>query len=157
MRMRVRPYTDQDWERVVEIYNLSKPDELHGSVDPRAFLPLERDTQSLHLFRRSRIVVAEEDGILLGFGGHRGNYISWMFVHPHHRRKGAARLILEHILASLKGTVKLNVFANNLAARTLYERYGFDVEREFVGNLNGYKTSAMTMRRKKADHRRMGW
>ncbi len=144
--MIIRRYTDADWESIADIYNLSKPDELRDSVDPRAFLPLERDTRSQRLFRESRIVVVEDHEEILGFGGNTGNYISWMFVHPHHRRKGAARLLLEHILASLDGTIELNVFKNNHPARSLYQQFGFEIEREFVGNLNGYKTNAMTLR-----------
>lgn len=144
--MMIRPYTDADWESIAGIYNLSKPDELRDSVDPRAFLPIERDTRSMRLFRESRIVVVEENEAILGFGGNTGNYISWLFVHPHHRRKGVARFILEHVLAGLDGIVKLNVFKNNHAARSLYTQFGFTVEREFVGNLNGYKTNAMVLR-----------
>ncbi len=144
--MIIRPYTDADWKSIADIYNLSKPDELRGSVDQRAFLPLERDARSQRLFRESRILVVEDQEEVLGFAGNSGNYISWMFVHPHHRRKGVARLLLEHILTSLDGKVKLNVFKNNHAACALYQQFGFEIEREFVGNLNGYKTKAMTLR-----------
>jgi len=144
--MNIRRYTEADWNRIIQIYNLSKPDELSGSVDPGAFLPLEKDKRSQRLFRDSRIFVAEENETIVGFGGHKGNYISWLFVHPHHRRKGAARLLLEHILASLEGIVKLNVFNNNHSARALYHQFGFEIEREFVGNLTGLKTKALIMR-----------
>ena len=144
--MNVRGYTDADWESVINIYNLSKPDELRDSVDLRALVPFERDTRNLRLFRESRIVVVEEDETLLGFGGNNSNYISWLFVHPDHRRRGVATLILRHVMNQLNGTIKLNVFKHNTAARLLYQKAGFEIEREFVGNLNGYKTQAMTLR-----------
>lgn len=145
--MKVRSYTDADWNSIQEIYDLSKPDELLGSVDLRAFVPLERDLISLRLFRECRIVVVEEAGEIRGFGGHCGNYISWLFVHPRHRRRGVARTILHHILSQVPGTAKLTVFKNNRAARALYRQFGFEIEREFTGNLNGFQTKAMTLRR----------
>ncbi len=150
--MKVRGYADGDWEAVREIYNLAKVDELKGSVDLRAFIPFEKDPRSLRLFRESRIVVVEEGGTILGFGGNNGDYISWLFVHPHHRRRGVARMILNHILDQLQGTVTLNVFKNNRAARALYDQFGFEIEREFTGNLNGYQTKAMTLRWYKSGH-----
>jgi len=148
--MKVRGYVDGDWEAVREIYNLAKVDELQGSVDLRAFIPLEKDSRSLRLFGESRIVVAEEGGTILGFGGNNGNYISWLFVHPLHRRRGVARMILHHILDQLKKPATLNVFKNNRAARGLYRQFGFEIEREFTGNLNGFQTKAMTLRRYKS-------
>jgi ribosomal protein S18 acetylase RimI-like enzyme len=150
--MKVRSYADGDWEAVREIYNLAKVDELKGSVDLRAFIPLEKDPRSQRLFGESRIVVVEEGGTLLGFGGNSGNYISWLFVHPLHRRRGVARMILNHILDHLKESATLNVFKNNRAARALYDQFGFEIEREFTGNLNGFQTRAMTLRRYKSGH-----
>jgi ribosomal protein S18 acetylase RimI-like enzyme len=150
--MKVRGYTEADWEDVKEIYNLSKVDELKGSVDLRAFIPLERDPRNLRLFRESRIVVVEESETILGFGGSSGTYISWLFVHPRHRRRGVARMILHHILDRLEGTATLNVFKNNRAARALYRQFGFELERDFTGNLNGFRTEAMTLRRDKPVH-----
>jgi GNAT superfamily N-acetyltransferase len=149
--MHIRDYIDADWEAVREIYNLSKPDELKGSVDLRALIPLEKDRRNLRLFQQSRIMVVEKDSVLVGFGGYYGNTIHWLFVHPHHRRKGAARLILKHIVDQLTGTVKLNVFKNNRVARTLYQKFGFVKEREFLGNYNGYQSRAMTLHLERSD------
>jgi ribosomal protein S18 acetylase RimI-like enzyme len=59
-------------------------------------------------------------------------------------------MILDHILDQLKEAATLNVFKNNRAARALYRQFGFEIEREFTGNLNGYQTEAMTLRRYKS-------
>ncbi|MCP4104960.1 MAG: GNAT family N-acetyltransferase, partial [Desulfobacteraceae bacterium] len=134
-----------DWKDVVNIYNLSKPDELRGSVNLQALIPLEDDKNSIKQFHESEILVAEVNNQIAGFGGNKGNCISWLFVHPNYRRKGVAQLILNQILETLEGTVKLNVAKNNLAAKTLYTKLGFIVEREFEGNYNGYKSQAMTL------------
>jgi ribosomal protein S18 acetylase RimI-like enzyme len=129
---------DSDRETICEIYKLSKPDEMKGSVDLRAFRPLETDGDQQTLFYESRILVTEDDGKVVGFGGNRGNYVSWPFVHPAHRRRGIAMTLMQQILAPLSGTVILNVGKNNLGARALYERLGFTVHDEFAGKWNGY-------------------
>lgn len=141
----MRPYADNDWEAVKTIFNLSRPDELKNSVDLRAIVPLEHDTDKIKLFHDSVIHVVEEDRLILGFGGHKNNYISWLYVHPDHRRKGIAGKILQRIIQGLSGTIRLNVAKNNKAAKSLYKAMGFKIEREFSGEYNGYKTRAMTL------------
>jgi ribosomal protein S18 acetylase RimI-like enzyme len=136
---------DTDWEAVREIYDLSKPDEMRGAVDLRAIIPFEDDPNALRLFEQSDIIVMEVGGQVVAFAGNRNNYISWLFVHPDHRRRGIARKLITEILESLSGTIKLNVATNNPAARSLYESLGFTVEREFIGNFNGYESHAMTL------------
>ncbi len=143
--MKIRFYKETDWENVKDIYNLSKPDEMRGSVDLRALIPLEEDSNNLKLFHDSQIFVIEEDKTIIGFGGNKGNYISWLFVHQNHRRKGVAKAILQQILSQLTGTIKINVGKNNMAGRALYKKSGFKIEREFIGNFNGYKSQAMTL------------
>jgi ribosomal protein S18 acetylase RimI-like enzyme len=68
-----------------------------------------------------------------------------MFVDPEHRRKGVAEKLLNKILKDLKGVIKLNVAKNNTAAKKLYYKFGFAVEKDFIGNFNGYKSQAMTL------------
>ena len=90
-------------------------------------------------------MVMEEAGAVVGFGGYKDRYISWLFVHPAHRRKGVARALLAEILGRLDGPVTPNVCRNNPAARSLYEGFGFVVDKEFVGIYNGHECQAMTL------------
>ncbi|MCP4355812.1 MAG: GNAT family N-acetyltransferase [Proteobacteria bacterium] len=128
-----------------DIYNLSKPDEMRGSVDLKALIPLEDDQSNIDLFNKSNVLIIESQNEILGFGGNKDNYISWLFVHPSHRRKGVAITILDQILSSLTGEIRLNVAKYNEAAINLYKKYGFIVERDFQGNYNGYKSQAKTL------------
>ena len=143
--MELRKFKKEDWNDVKNIYDLSKPDEMRGSVDLRAIVPLEKDEKNLILFKESQIIIVEENNKILGFGGHKGNYISWLFIHPNHRRKGVAQTILSHILSKLSGKITLNVGKHNEAAKSLYFKFGFKVEREFTGNFNGFKSEALTL------------
>jgi ribosomal protein S18 acetylase RimI-like enzyme len=143
--MRIRAYADSDWEAIREIYDLSKPDEMRGSIDLGAILPLNQDPSMLELFRESIILVADEADQVVGFGGHKGNYISWLFVHPGHRRQGIARALVEEILERLSGSITLNVAAENQAARQLYSSFGFTVARDFAGTFNGQDIRVLTL------------
>jgi ribosomal protein S18 acetylase RimI-like enzyme len=135
--VRLRAYHGDDWTSVCEIYDLSKPEELLGVVDSGSVLPLEADTDMQALFRGSRILVAEESDRIVGFGGSRGSFITWLFVHPTFRRRGVATALVRDMLARLQQPVTLNVMVSNVPARALYARLGFVVEREFRGSFQG--------------------
>jgi len=135
--MHIRPYRHDDWADVCQIYNLAKPEELLGAIDPKAILRLEADPDMQSLFRGSDIFVAADFDRVVGFCGSRGSFITWLFVHPAFRRKGIATLLVRGMLGRLKEPVTLNVMTSNIPARALYEAIGFHVEREFRGNFQG--------------------
>ena len=130
--MSIRVYKSEDFESLAEIYNLSKPDEFSGEVYKFNVIPLKEDKRMLKLFDESKIFVYEE-GSILGFAGHKGNYISWLFVHPDHRGKKIGQLLISHILSYLSGVVALNVAQSNVAAKKLYQNLGFTIKKEFEG------------------------
>ena len=118
--MNIRNYNSIDFEKVVEIYDLSKADEFAGEESSFKVIPLKEDSQMLKLFEESNIYIYEND-IILGFAGHKDNYISWLFIHPEHRRIKIAQALIRHILSTLSGTISLNVANTNYTARSLYE------------------------------------
>ena len=144
--MKIRAYRETDWDSVREIYDLSKPDEMRGSVDLRAVRLLESDADMMALFRESEILVMEDDGEVVGFGGTRvatSHGFSCILA------IGEEELValLGEILSRLPGAVSLNVAAGNHAARALYEHFGFGMKREFSGTFNGHDCKVVTMSR----------
>ena len=135
--MNTRIYREADWPYICEIYDLAKPDELAGVVAPEHIPPLETDAEMKRLFVASKIVVAEINAKPVGFVGSRGTFITWLFVLPAFRRSGVATALLHHVLAELERPIALNVATSNGAARLLYERLGFQVEREFMSDFQG--------------------
>jgi ribosomal protein S18 acetylase RimI-like enzyme len=142
----IRKYKSVDWKKIVEIYNISKPDELKGTVDLRCFIPLEDDPKMIKYFQDSDIYVEEIENKVVAFAGNKNNVISWLFVHPEYRRKGIAEKLLTQILNSLSGEIKLNVGQMNEAAKSLYFKLGFTIEKKFIGNNNGFEAKAMTLK-----------
>jgi ribosomal protein S18 acetylase RimI-like enzyme len=145
MSVHIRPYVVLDWESVCLVYDLAKPDELRGSVESSVIPALNADAEMKALFQASDIQVAERAGHVLGFVGTRGNFITWLFVHPAHRRQGIAVNLLDHVLRRLHGVVTLNVAKANQPALRLYERLGFTIEKEFSGNFNGHEIQAVKL------------
>ena len=119
---------------------------MRGEVEVDAIIPLHQDPSGLALFRDSAILVAVDDERVIGFGGHKDNCISWLFVHPAYRRQGVARALLMGLMAQLQGPVSLNVGRWNLAARKLYEGLGFATVREFTGTFQGHAVEVLTLR-----------
>jgi len=144
--MHLRAYRSDDWTAVCAIYNLSKPEELLGVVDRGSIIPLEADSDMQMLFRGSQILVAEDLDRIAGFGGHRGSFITWLFVHPEFRRRGVATALIREMLVWLQRPITLNVMAGNIPARALYERIGFSIEREFQGHFQGRLCSVAKLR-----------
>ena len=49
----------------------------------------EADSAMQDVSRKSQIIIAEVAGHIAGFAGSRGSHITWLFVHPVHRRSAA--------------------------------------------------------------------
>jgi len=144
--IRIRKYVPPDWDAVCAIYDMAKPDELRGSGDLRAIRPLREDEAMQALFRDSAVLVGEVHDGVVAFAGTKGNYVSWLFVHPDFRRRGLGSLLLREAMAPLSGAVELNVAKNNQPARALYEKAGFKLAKEFVREWNGYECQVARLR-----------
>ncbi len=142
----IRAYEENDWDQISAIYDLAKPDEMKGIIDPDAIIPLAQDNQMLRYFFDSEIMVYEKKGQILGFVGRKKDVVSWLFVHPNHRRKGVARSLLNKLIMTYRETLKLNLTKRNQSALTLYESLGFEQFDEFEGNMYGHPIPAVRMR-----------
>jgi ribosomal protein S18 acetylase RimI-like enzyme len=132
----IQEYKNRDFHQVEKIYNRSKLDEFYGELSEFSLVPLSEDNEMTTLFSESQIYVYGGEEIL-GFCGHKGNYISWLFVDPEHRGKGVAEALLLHILPILESTASLTVLKSNKRAISLYAKLGFEVEREFETKYQG--------------------
>jgi len=143
----LRKYRVSDQEQVNEIYLLSKEIEFSFSGFKTTVIPLNENVGFYISFEESTIMVAEVDGNICGFGGNKGDYISFLFVHPKYFQKGIGRKIIEAILLDCKKP-HLAVLKENIPAIKLYKSFGFEVEKEFEGVYNGIKCNCLKMIRK---------
>jgi ribosomal protein S18 acetylase RimI-like enzyme len=141
----IRAYSESDWDQVSAIYDLAKPDEMEGIVDADAITPLAEDGRMLRYFFDSKIWVCEDNGCILGFIGQKGDLVSWLFVHPDHRRKGIAGRLLNELIRAHQGPLRLNLAKSNRPAMALYTSLGFEISEEFEGNMYGCAVPAVSM------------
>jgi [ribosomal protein S18]-alanine N-acetyltransferase len=108
----IRPATQADLAAIVEIQRSSR--------EASAWDPLDFDCN-----------VAEEGGRVVGFLVTRQvapdeREILNLAVHPEHRRRGIARLLLCRVMKALPGQWFLEVRESNAAAIALYRSLGFE-------------------------------
>ncbi len=133
----LRQYGPSDWESVCAVHDASRPDELRGSVDPRAFKPMAEAAQE-DLFFESETVVACDGERVVGFVSFREAYITWLYVHPQYCRRGIGRMLLREAVRRCGPQAWVNTLAGNAPAIALYRGEGFDVVKRIASECEGY-------------------
>jgi ribosomal protein S18 acetylase RimI-like enzyme len=141
----IRAYCDDDWPAVCAVHDRARPDELRGSCDPRAFVPLADDQEDAADFQRSRKFVACRGDQVVGFVGVDGTYLSWLYVDPAHYGRGIGRQLLRWGVSLIGPQAWTVVLAGNARARRLYESEGFRVVRTSEGHNAGYPCTSMRL------------
>jgi len=143
--MIIRAYKPADWDKICRIFDRAKPDEMRGSCDLSAIMPLNEDKNLIQLFINSKIIVAALDEELVGFAGFSGDLISWLFVDPAHYRQGIGTKLLDTVLSYVGEKAYLNVANYNEPAKNLYFSRGFCIVNEYHGLYNGYEAEALRL------------
>jgi ribosomal protein S18 acetylase RimI-like enzyme len=143
-----RDYQDADWKAICQIHDRSRPDELRGSCDSRAFVPIEQDKEVEGL-KASRKFVACIDEQVVGFVGLDGKYLAWLYVDPDHYGKGIGRELLKMGLREIGDGAWTIVLDGNRKAISLYESEGFQEVRRFESDNAGYPCTCLRLERTK--------
>ena len=131
----IRKAKDTDIQQLAEVWNKSWHAG-HGHLDPIAAkfrdLPYFEARIGSGL---ARMIVAEEDGKIVGFSGWEGDGIGQVFIAPSHFGKDVAPRLLATVEAVLKaeghGRIWLHCAVGNDRARRFYEKNGWYVARVF--------------------------
>ncbi len=94
----IRDYRSDDWSAICRVHDRSRPDELRGSYDARAFIPLAEDPEGEYI-NACVMFVAQHDGDVVGFAGIDDPHLAWLYVDPANYRRGIGRALLRHCLA----------------------------------------------------------
>jgi ribosomal protein S18 acetylase RimI-like enzyme len=141
----IRAYCDVDWLAVCAVHDRARPDELRGSCDLRAFVPLAEEQDDAESFHRSRKFVACLGAQVVGFVGIDGTYLSWLYVDPAHYGQGIGRRLLPLGVQRIGPQAWTVVLTGNTRARRLYESEGFQVVRMYEGANAGYPCTCMQL------------
>jgi ribosomal protein S18 acetylase RimI-like enzyme len=133
----IRLYQDEDWQAVCRVHDLARPDELRGSCDPRAFVPLAEDETAgdVHTSQKWVACVGEQ---VVGFVGVEGTYVSWLYVDPAYYGRGIGRHLLRLGVKEIGPEAWTIALAGNTPAIKLYQSEGFEIQKTFEGENAGY-------------------
>jgi ribosomal protein S18 acetylase RimI-like enzyme len=142
----VRPFHPSDWNAICQIHDLARPDELKGSCDLRAFIPIEEDQEVDHL-KKCYKYVAVADEKIVGFIGLDGGYIGWLYVHPDFYSQGIGRKLLQTGIGKLTENAWTIVLDGNARAIDLYQSEGFQEVRRYQSDNAGYPCTCIRLER----------
>ncbi len=141
--IKIRLYSEGDWDAIGRIHDAARLDELRGSVGVEAFLTLAQTADGEGLFD-GRLWVAEHDGAVAGFVALDGDEVTWLYVDPQHYRQGVGGALLRHALAAAGPRVEVTVLDGNPAALALYLSEGFTITETRTGPLVGNEAFTAT-------------
>lgn len=119
------PYQPGYWQRLMEIHDHARKDELARAGLSDAFVPLAIAAEREGLFDYT-VCVALLSGEAVGFVAYSEDEIAWLYVDPCHARKGIGRSLVQYVIAhTLERPLLLEVLAGNDAALALYKSSGF--------------------------------
>ncbi|MGL4573621.1 MAG: GNAT family N-acetyltransferase [Burkholderiaceae bacterium] len=139
----VRGYQPDDWQRLCEIHDASRLDELRHSAGLAAFLTLEQTAQNEGLFDAC-LDVAEVAGVVQGFVAYSDDELTWLYVSPAAYRQGVGRALLRHAIDRAGDVLNTEVLEGNAPALQLYLAEGFTLVERVEGRLAGNETFAAT-------------
>ena len=142
-----REYQEPDWKDICQIHDRARPDELRGSCDPRAFVPIEQDKEVEEL-KTSRKFVACNNEKVVGFVGVDDKYLAWLYIDPDHYGKGIGRELLKLGIREIGAGAWTIVLDGNQKAISLYESEGFQEVRRFASDNAGYPCTCIRLERK---------
>jgi ribosomal protein S18 acetylase RimI-like enzyme len=133
-KVRIRPARPGDADAVAEVFI--------ASFDTLTFLPkLHTDEETIDfvankVMPEQEVLVAEENGRIVGFVAMDGDSLEHLYVHPDSQGRGVGSALLERAKERMPRGFSLWVFQQNAQARRFYERHGLSlIERtEGAGN-----------------------
>ena len=130
--MTLRPYQTEDLAAIAalffeSVHTLCRDDYTQEQLDAWATGRIDEGAWDASL-RAHHTLVAEEDGVLLGFADMtEDGYLDRLYVHPAHTRRGIASALLEALERACPAA-QFTTHAS-LTARPFFERRGYRVER----------------------------
>ncbi len=77
-------------------------------------------------------LVAEDQGIVVGFVACRNGHLDQLFIDPAYQMRGLGTFLLGAAMERAPGAETLNVFEQNIPARRFYEKHGFREVEKFL-------------------------
>lgn len=142
--MKIRNYIESDWNKLCEIHDLARVDELKAASLTEAFLPLEIVAEKEALFDYT-VLVSENDDNVSGFIAFNDEEIAWLYVHPDMYRKGVGKALTDEVIALSKNYYTIEVLQGNTNALEFYKARGFKEIGIESGKMPGNESFSVTV------------
>lgn len=142
--MTFRIYTENDLERIVEIW-LEGSKLAHHFIDADYWKSKQIEMKEVYL-PMSQSYVIEEEGNLVGFISLVDNYLAALFVDPKEQGIGYGKQLLDNIKEQ-KESLDLRVYQENKNAVRFYLKNDFNISAESIDEHTSAKEYAMTWRK----------
>lgn len=139
--MNIREYNKEDYLEVKKLYMDGRRREL-ATANLSNVIELEKDRVKFEKFEKGKILVIDIDGEICGFICLNPPEVSLLYVSQKHTGKGYGKKLLEEGIKKLKEEfndekICLDLFKDNIKAKSLYRSLGFEVVYDFKRVVSG--------------------
>ncbi len=129
----IRPYQPKDLSEVVAMWHASKR-QAFPYVQVQQAYTIQDDTRHFQevVSKECQVWLADEDDEILGFIALNNDLIDQLFVKVGEQRKGIGSLLVSKAKEISPSKLRAYTFQKNSAARSFYEKHGFEVVRSGV-------------------------
>ncbi len=143
--IKIREYQQQDWQRLIEIHDKARTNELQLAGLNDAFLPLAEAAFREGLFEYT-ICVATISKEVLGFAAYTEEELAWLYVDPAYNHRGIGKSLIEYVIKNItKRPIHVEVLAGNEPAINLYKSMGFETVEVCSGSMPGNESFHVTV------------
>jgi ribosomal protein S18 acetylase RimI-like enzyme len=132
----IRPYAPSDWDRVCEIHDAARRDELAAAGLEAAYLTLAQTAEN-EGFLDYEIRVAVVGNRVAGFVAFTAEELAWLYVDPAAYGKGIGTSLIQATLAETGASLVAEVLDGNEVALAVYRKAGFRIVGRAQGRMPG--------------------
>ncbi len=146
LEIRIRPYQKKDFNRLCEIHDPARKNELTLANLSEAFIPFVVASEREELFAY-HVYVAEQNEKVIGFVAFSDDEIAWLYVDVAYIRKGIGKKLIEFALQNVNEDACIEVLKGNISAINLYSQFGFHISETLSGKMPGNEAFTITVHR----------
>ncbi|HEL1693092.1 TPA: GNAT family N-acetyltransferase [Streptococcus suis] len=140
----IRQYLQEDFERLCQIHDPARQEELDLANLSEAFIPLSIAADREGLFDY-QILVAEMEGFVVGFVAFTDDELAWLYVDREYSRYRIGTALVNAVLKKMHEPISIEVLEGNLPALSFYKKFGFEIVNTETGQMPGNEEFSVTV------------
>ncbi|HEP1836306.1 TPA: GNAT family N-acetyltransferase [Streptococcus suis] len=140
----IRPFIQKDFQRLCQIHDPARQEELDLANLSEAFIPLSIAADREGVFDY-QILVAEMEGFVVGFVAFTDDELAWLYVDREYSRHGIGTSLVNVVLKKMHEPISIEVLEGNLPALSFYKKFGFEIVNTETGQMPGNEEFSVTV------------